>query len=80
MEMDRVELKAIIAEALNEEIKPFFVEREQHYQDHCFIKSFREWCDDTKSTIWTIVLKGVVGIVGILLIAGFIYYLKTHGK
>ncbi len=80
MEMNREELKAIVAEALNDEIKPFFIEREQHYQDHCFIKSFREWCDETKSTAWKMILRGLMGILGLLLIGGFIYYIRTHGK
>ncbi len=78
MEFSREELKAILTEALQDEIKPFFVEREQHYQDHCFIKSFREWCNETKSTFWKAILKGVVLAVGILLVSGFIYWLKTH--
>ncbi len=80
MDMDRAELKSIVVEALNDEIKPFFVDREQHYQDHIFIKSFREWCDETKSTAWKAVVKGIASIVGLLLIGGFIYWLKTNGK
>ncbi len=78
MEFNREELKAIMVEALQDEIKPFFVDREQHYQDHCFIKSFREWCNETKSTFWKAILRGVVVAAGILLISGFIYWLKTH--
>ena len=80
MEMDRAELKAVIVEALNDEIKPFFVDREQHYNDHCFIKSFREWCDETKSQLWKTIIKGIAAIFGVLLIGGFIYWFSTHAK
>lgn len=77
MEITKEIIKAAVVEALQEEIKPFYIERETHYQDHLFIKEAREWLDNIKSTMWKTIAKAVVaGLIG-LLILGFIFWGKT---
>lgn len=77
MEITKETIKAAVVEALKEEIKPFYIERETHYQDHLFIKELREWLDSIKSTAWKTIAKIVItGIIG-LLILGFIFWGKT---
>lgn len=67
-------IKEAVKEALQEEIKPFYIEREQHYQDHQFITSLRKWCEDTKSTIWRTILRVVVMALLGLMVMGFILW------
>lgn len=77
MEITKEMIKAAVVEALQEEIKPFYIEREAHYQDHLFVKELREWLNSSKSTIWKTTIKiGITGLIG-LLILGFIFWGKT---
>lgn len=75
---DREDIKTAVKEALQEEMKTFYVEREQHYQDHQFIKEFREWCTDTKSTVSKTLIKMlVIGILSLVVI-GFVFWGREH--
>jgi len=76
--MDESTVKAAVKEAFKEEMSAFYVEREQHYQDHQFIKELREWCVQTKSTVLKTVVKVVVGGALALLFLGFIFKVKEH--
>jgi len=76
---DRDELKGIITEVLQTDlIKPYYVDREQHYQDHLFIKAFKDWCDTTKQNIWKTFIRIVVTGAIILIVLGFIFWGKGH--
>lgn len=74
--MERDEIKEVMKEALKEELGPLFVEREQHYLDHNFIKDIRETRDKITSTACGAVTKsGIAGII-ILLLWGFSEWVK----
>ena len=75
--MDRDELKGIIKEVIDEGLKPLFIEREQHYQDHLFIRDLREFVDSIKSTaLKTIVRVVIVAILGLLAVGFAIWSQK----
>lgn len=74
------EVKEAVKEVLQEEIKSFYVEHEQHYQDHLFIKDFREWCTGMKKTAWNSFVKLGIGILVALVIGGFILWGRSHLK
>ncbi len=76
--MEKEQLKAALKEALQEEVKSFYIEREQHYQDHLFIKELRELFTSIKSTTSrTIVGIVITALIG-LIVLGFIFWGKKH--
>lgn len=76
--MTKDELKAAIKEALDEEIKPFYIDRERHYQDHQFLESLQNWVGSIGSaTLKTLISTVVAGLL-ILLLLGFVFWGKKN--
>lgn len=76
--MDAKEIGEAVRKALREEIQPFYVERESHYQDHQFVKELRVFLDGVCGTATkTIVGIAITAIVG-LIVLGFIFWSKKH--
>lgn len=74
--MEKEDLKKILKEVFKEELGPLFVEREQHFLDHEFMKGVRETKDKIISTGCGAVTKsGVAGIV-ILILWGIAEFVK----
>jgi hypothetical protein len=77
--MTRVEyqdIKTAVTEAMREEMKDFYIDRETHYQDHLFMKSIREFMDNCKVSA----IKTVVGAVVLFILGGIamaVYFLKA---
>lgn len=65
---DPAMIKQAVKEAMHEEMQPFFIDRETHYQDHLFIKELKEFMQTCKSTM----LKTFVRFFAILLIGALI--------
>lgn len=80
--MGDTELIAIIEKAVQDAIKTelgaYKVDKEQHYQDHLWLKELRVWFQEMQKSFW----KSLVGIIllGIftLLILGFIFWAKIN--
>lgn len=71
-------VKAAIKETFDEEIKPFYIDRERHYQDHLFITDMREWISSIHNTT-TKTIVGILITAGLsLLVLGFIFWGKNH--
>lgn len=65
-----------VRDAISAEIKPFYIDRETHYQHHQFIKSFMGWMGKTQGIVLkTVVTVFVLGIIG-LVVLGFIFWGK----
>lgn len=67
-------------QAIDAKLGQFYVDREQHYQDHLWLKSFREWTDSFKNSFLKSLAKGVATIILFLLIFGFIFWGQHHFK
>ena len=79
-EKDIEELKKVVREAIHEELCIYKVDKEQHYQDHLFLRDLREWYDDIRSSFWkSIVGAFVMALLGLLLL-GFIFWGKANFK
>lgn len=77
---EKSDLKAAIKEAFDEELKPLYIDREQHYQDHLFLKELRLLLDSIKNnTVKTIVIVLITGLVGAIT-TGLFFWAKTHLK
>jgi len=79
-EKDIEELKKVVKEAIHAELSLYKVDKEQHYQDHLFLRDLREWYDDIRSSFWkSIVGALVMAFLGLLLL-GFIFWGKANFK
>ena len=67
-----------VAVAVEKELGQYKVPKEQHYQDHMWIKEVMEWTDTIKnSVVKSAVNIMVLGFFGILLL-GFIFWGKSN--
>jgi len=79
-ETSRNEMKALVKEAMDDKLRDFWVDREEHYQHHKFIAEFIQWLETCKSTITKTVVRGIVLTIIGLIILGFIFWGKTNIK
>ncbi len=84
---DKALYKQAIKEAFEEEIKPLYVEREQHYKDHLkiqklktedviFLTTLRDCVVDIKTTTWRTFIRVIVPAFLGLVTLGAYYYFK----
>lgn len=72
------EIKIAFKEVLHESVGQFYIERERHYQDHQFIKDFREFLQGVRGTATkTVVGLIITGVIG-LIVLGFIVWSKKQ--
>lgn len=70
-------IKKAVADAMTEQMKDFYVDRETHYQHHEFIDGMMEWSRSWKSTCMRAIANALVmGVIGLLLLG----YIAWGGK
>ncbi len=74
--MTKEELQLAIQEVMRNEMKSFYVEREQHYQDHCFIKDLRITRDRITSTATKTAVGSIIVAVLTLIVWGAATWVK----
>ena len=79
-EKDIEELKKVLKEAIHAELSIYKVDKEQHYQDHLFLRDLREWYDDIRSSFWKSIVGAIVMAFLGLLLLGFIFWGKANFK
>lgn len=57
--------------ALEGELKPFYIDRKEHYEQHQFLSELMKWTEQCKSIVLKTVVSTVVLIVIGLMAAGF---------
>lgn len=65
-------IKRAVSEAMQEQMKDFYIEREKHYQHHQFIGELIEWSKSWKSTAMKAIANTIVMAAIALLLAGYI--------
>lgn len=73
--MTKEELVIAVEIAIENKLGMFLVEREQHYQDHCFTKEFRRNVDKGKFVIGITILGSAVTAVLTLFVWGVISWI-----
>ena len=76
--MTRSEIKEAVAEAIDEKLSQFWVNRELHFEHHQFIDRWMKWSDEASKTIWTTLIKAVVLFVLGLIALGAFFKLVIH--
>lgn len=70
-------IKKAVSEAMVEQMKDFYVDREKHYQHHEFIEGMINWSNSWKSTCMRAIANAIVmGAIGLLVLG----YIAWHGK
>lgn len=73
-------INTAIANAIKSELGAYKVDKEQHYQDHIWLKELREWYMGIRNaTIKSIVGFVIVSLLGLLFI-GFVAWGKVNFK
>lgn len=72
---DKEEVKHAIEASIEAALGPYKVNKEQHYQDHLFLRELREWTNTIKITSIKFVVKAILGAIFILVAIGF--YLRA---
>lgn len=67
-----------IREAVDTALKPFYIDREEHYQHHKFIGKLMDLVDKTAGGACATVAKILVTAVFALLLFGIVFWGKTH--
>lgn len=89
--MEKDLIKSAIKEAFDEEIKPFYIEREQHWSDHqktqklndnhiSFIINSTKFLEALRDTFWRTIFKAIFVLIISCLTAGLIFWYKYHDK
>jgi hypothetical protein len=74
--MTRDDLKSAMQEAIREEFGPLFIEREEHFKHHAFLKNFISTADKIRGTACRTVTVGVITAIFTLLVLGFRGWIK----
>lgn len=72
------DVEAAVGRAIEAKLGQFYIDREEHYADHQFIKAFRRWTDEAKGTVLRAVVKTLVVAGFLLLLLGFIFWGKGY--
>lgn len=79
-EQERKDMKDLIKEAMDDKLRDFWIDREEHYEHHKFIGELIKWLQDCKSTASKTLVKGIILTIIGLIILGFIFWGKTNLK
>ena len=73
--MNKNEIKEAVREAFKEELKDFYIDREEHYKQHKCLGKLIELTENTASSAWkSIVCSIIMATIG-LTVMGFIYWI-----
>lgn len=75
MELEAV--KVAVKEALQEELKDFYIDRETHYEQHKFIEEMMRYTEQCKGVVLKTIVTTIMGGAIALMIIGFAL---KHGK
>jgi hypothetical protein len=74
----RDEIKAIVCEGIKEGMAPFWIERERHYNEHQFVKSWMDWASNIKSNILKAIISCMIYFVLGAMVLGFVFWGKKQ--
>ncbi len=78
--MTKQEIKEAVAEAIQEKLGEFYIERQKHFEHHQFIDSVMDTADKVKGTACkAITTSGIIGLITILIL-GFVAWIRGHLK
>lgn len=78
--MTREDIKSAVAEAIEEKLGEFYIERQKHFEHHQFIDGVMTTAEKVKGTACkTITMSSVVGLLTIIVL-GFVAWIRHQLK
>lgn len=71
-------IKTAVRDVMQEEMKAFFIDREEHYQHHQFIKGLKTGIEGCQSLVGRITLITIIGGVAIVLVLGVVAWIRKQ--
>lgn len=71
-------IKTAVRDVMQEETKAFFIDREEHYQHHQFIKGLKTGIEGCQSLVGRITLITIIGGVAIVLVLGVVAWIRKQ--
>ena len=71
-------IKSAVKEAMKEEMQAFYIDREEHYQHHQFIKGLKTGIEGCQSLVGRITLITIIGGVATVLVLGIVAWIRKQ--
>lgn len=71
-------IKTAVRDVMQEEMKAFFIDREEHYQHHQFIKGLKTGIEGCQSLVGRITLITIIGGVATILVLGVVAWIRKQ--
>ena len=69
-------IKTAVRDVMQEEMKAFYIDREEHYQHHQFIKGLKTSIEGCQSLVGRITLITIIGGIATVLVLGVVAWIK----
>lgn len=71
-------IKTAVRDVMQEEMKAFFIDREEHYQHHQFIKGLKTGIEGCQSLVGRITLITIIGGIATVLVLGVVAWVRKQ--
>jgi predicted Rdx family selenoprotein len=71
-------IKTAVRDVMQEEMKAFFIDREEHYQHHQFIKGLKTGIEGCQSLVGRITLITIIGGIATVLVLGVVAWIRKQ--
>lgn len=71
-------IKTAVRDVMQEEMKAFYIDREEHYQHHQFIKSIKTGVESCQSLVGKVSLVAIVGGFVTVIVLGVVAWIRKQ--
>lgn len=71
-------IKTAVRDVMQEEMKAFYIDREEHYQHHQFIKGLKTGIEGCQSLVGRITLITIIGGIATVLVLGVVAWIRKQ--
>lgn len=71
-------IKTAVRDVMQEEMKAFFIDREEHYQHHQFIKGLKTGIEGCQSLVGRITLITIIGGIATVIVLGVVAWIRKQ--
>lgn len=71
-------IKTAVRDVMQEEMKAFFIDREEHYQHYQFIKGLKTGIEGCQSLVGRITLITIIGGIATVLVLGVVAWIRKQ--
>ena len=76
--MELETIKDAMRDVMQEEMKAFYIDREEHYQHHQFIKSIKTGVESCQSLVGKVSLVAIVGGLVTVIVLGVVSWIRKQ--